>query len=129
MVIHASFDRVFQTPSFENILISGSSQIEALNSAFLRLPVQPSRGAYYEGGLAQGPANRIRLDANVYRRDLRNYADDDHLLNTGISYPIAFHNAIIYCAEAKLKLLPSGRFDGYLSYPYMVGNAWSLSWR
>ncbi len=54
MVLHASYDRIFQTPSFENILISSSPQIDALSDNFLRLPVQPSRGNYYEGGLSQG---------------------------------------------------------------------------
>jgi hypothetical protein len=32
---------------------------------------------------------RLRLDANVFRRDLRNYSDDDVLLDTGVSFPIA----------------------------------------
>jgi len=51
MALHASYDRVYQTHSFENILISSSPQIDALSNQFLRLPVQPSRGNYYEGGL------------------------------------------------------------------------------
>src|SRR5262249_10317208 len=60
MVLHASYDRIFQTPSFENILISSSPQIDALSDQFLRLPVQPSRGNYYEGGLSQALFNRMR---------------------------------------------------------------------
>lgn len=124
LVLHASFDRVFQTPSFENILISSSSQIDALSDQFLHLPVQPSLGNYYEGGLTQALFNRLRLDMNVYRRDVRNYADDDQLLNTGVSYPIAFDKSAIYGAEAKLAILRLGKLNGYLSYSYMVGNVW-----
>jgi hypothetical protein len=124
MVLHGSFDRVFQTPSFENILISSSPQIDALSGQFLRLPVQPSLGNYYEGGLTQALFNRIRLDMNVYRRDVRNYADDDQLLNTGVSYPIAFDKSAIYGAEAKLAVIRFGKMNGYLSYSYMVGNVW-----
>lgn len=124
MVLHASYDRVFQTPSFENILISGSPQIDALSSEFLRLPVQPSRGNYYEGGLAKSIFNRARFDLNVYRRDARNFADDDQLLNTGVSYPIAFNKAAIYGAEGKLSVIQLGKVSGFVSYSYMVGNVW-----
>jgi TonB-dependent Receptor Plug Domain len=124
MVLHLSFDRIFQTPSFENILISSSPQIDALSSQFLRLPVQPSRGNYYEGGLTEALFNRMRLDANVFRRDTRNFADDDQLLNTGVSYPIAFDKSVIYGAESKLSVVRLGKMNGYLSYSYMVGNVW-----
>jgi hypothetical protein len=124
MVLHGSFDRVFQTPSFENILVSSSPQIDALSDQFLRLPVQPSLGNYYEGGLSQALFKQMRLDVNVYRRDVRNYADDDQLLNTGVSYPIAFNRSVIYGAEAKLAVVRLGKLNGYLSYSYMVGNVW-----
>jgi hypothetical protein len=124
LVLHGSFDRVFQIPSFENILISSSPQIDALSDQFLRLPVQPSLGNYYEGGLTQALFNRLRLDMNVYRRDVKNYADDDQLLNTGVSYPIAFDKSVIYGAEAKLAVARLGKMNGYLSYSYMVGNVW-----
>lgn len=123
-VLHASYDRIFQTPSFENILISSSPQIDALSDQFLRLPVQPSRGNYYEGGISQGLFNRIRLDVNFYRRDVRNFADDDQLLNTGVSYPIAFDRSVIYGAEGKLDVVKLGRLTGFVSYSYMVGNVW-----
>jgi hypothetical protein len=124
MVIHASFDRIFQTPSSDNILISSSPQIDALSDQFLRLPVQPSRGNYYEGGLTQALFNRVRLDANIYRRDVRNYADDDQLLNTGVSYPIAFDKSVIYGTEGKISVVRLGNLTGFLSYSYMVGNVW-----
>ncbi|HWB32119.1 MAG TPA: TonB-dependent receptor [Acidobacteriaceae bacterium] len=124
LVVHGSFDRVFQTPSFENILLSSSAQIQTLSPQFLRLPVQPSRGNYYEGGLTKSAFNRLRLDANVYRRDVRNFADDDQLLNTGVSYPIAFDRAVIYGLEGKLAAFDLAHFSGFVSYSYMVGNVW-----
>jgi hypothetical protein len=123
-LVHLSFDRVFQTPSFENQLLSSSADIQALSSNFLRIPVQPSRGNYYEGGLSQPLSKRARLDANLYRRDVRNVADDDQLLNTGVSYPIAFNKGVVYGAEAKLSLLRLGHLDGFVSYSYMVGAVW-----
>lgn len=124
LVLHASYDRIFETPAFENILISSAAQIQALSPDFLRLPVQPSRGNYFEAGLAQAIAGRVRLDVNLYRRQAADYADDNQLLSTGVSYPIAFRKAIIYGAESKLQLVGRGPLSGYASYSYMVGNAW-----
>lgn len=124
LMLHFSYDRVFQTPSFENILLSSSPKVDALSKQFLRLPVQPSRGNYYEGGMSKAFLARMRVDANVYRRDVRNFADDNQLLNTGIAYPIAFNHAIIYGAEGKFELVRLGTFSGFISYSYMVGNVW-----
>jgi hypothetical protein len=124
MIVHGSYDRIFQPPSYENILISSSPQIDTLSDQFLRLPVKPSRANYYELGLTESFVDRIRLDVNTYRRDARNYADDDQLLNTGVSYPIAFDKAVIYGAEGKLEIVDLRKVSGYVSYSYMVGNAW-----
>ncbi len=125
LLLHFSYDRVFQTPSFENILLSNSSAILSIDPTnFLRLPVQPSEGNYYEAGLTKGFFGKLRLDANYFRRLVSNYADDDQIANTTISFPIAFRKSIIYGAEAKLEVPDWRRFSGFLSYSYTVGNAW-----
>src|SRR5580704_7000558 len=48
LVLHFSYDRVFQTPSNENILLSSSTAATMLNPVSLQLPVEPSEGNYYE---------------------------------------------------------------------------------
>jgi hypothetical protein len=123
-VLHFSYDRVFQTPSFENLLLSSSTRAAGLDTRSLQLPVQPSQGNYYETGLEKVFYNKLRVDANYFRRDEDNYADDDQIENTTISYPISFRKAIIYGAEGKIELPLWGRFSGYASYSYEVGNAW-----
>jgi hypothetical protein len=126
LILHFSYDRVFQTPSFENILLSSSTQVESLDpSTFLRLPVQPSVGDYFEGGLTQGLFGKAKLDINYFRRVVSNYADDDQIDNTTISFPIAFRKAIIYGAEGKLDLPDWKKFSGFASYSWEVGNAWN----
>jgi hypothetical protein len=121
MVFHASYDRVFQTLAFENILLSTSPAVTALNAEVLRLPVQPSNGNFYEAGLTKNFFGKFKLDVNYYQRIFHNYADDDLLLNTGIGFPIAFRRGKIYGAESKLEVPRWGRVSGYLSYSYMVG--------
>jgi outer membrane cobalamin receptor len=124
--IHFSYDRIFQTPSFENILLASSPQAEAIDTSVpaLQLPVQPSHGNYYELGATQAFVGKLRLDANMFRRQVNNYADDSQILSTGISFPIAFDHAILYGAEGKLQLLPWNGFSGFVSYSYIVGSAW-----
>jgi len=124
LIVHASYDRVFQTPSFENILLSSSPQVISLNPSVLRLPVEPSHGNYYEVGLTKGVWGKLRLDTNCFRRTVNNYADDDQILNTAVSFPIAFDKAVIYGAEGKIEVPVWGRFSGFASYSYEVGNAW-----
>jgi len=124
LVLHFSYDRVFQTPSFENMLLSSSTAAAGLDTISLQLPVRPSVGNYYEAGVTKVFWKQLKLDANYYRRLVNNYADDDQIDNTTISYPIAFRNAIIYGAEAKLELPPTHGFTGFLSYSYQLGNAW-----
>jgi hypothetical protein len=124
--IHGAYDRIFQTPSNENILLSSSPEAESLDTSVpaVQLPVQPSHGSYYELGLTKALFDKLRVDANMFRRDVNNYADDSQVLSTGISFPIAFRKAILYGAEGKVEVLQWGRFSGFASYSYIVGNAW-----
>jgi hypothetical protein len=121
LVVHASYDRVFQTPAAENLLVSSSPAVAALNPQVLRLPVEPSMGNFYQVGMTKGFCGKIKVDASYYQRTFNNYADDDVLLNTGISFPIAFRKGKIYGSEAKLEIPRWGRASGFLSYSYMVG--------
>jgi hypothetical protein len=124
MVLHASYDRIYQTPAMENLLLASSAQIAALNPEVLRLPVEPSLGNYYEFGASKQLANTLRADVNYFRRHVNNFADDDLLLNTSISFPISFRKASIYGAEAKLEMPHWKRFSGWASYSYLVGRAY-----
>jgi hypothetical protein len=124
VVVHVSYDRIFQTPSFENILISSSAAVTSLNPLVLRLPVLPSHGNYYEVGLTKDFYGHLRFDANVFNRRVNNYADDDQLLSTAVSFPIAFNKAYIYGAEGKLEVPNWKHFNGYVSYSYIVGSAY-----
>jgi outer membrane receptor for Fe3+-dicitrate len=125
--LHAAYDRIFQTPSFENILLSSSSAAESLDTSTpaVQLPVQPSHGNYYELGLTQALFNRLRVDANMFRRDVDNYADDSQILSTGISFPIAFRKAVLYGGEGKLEVQNWKGLSGIASYSYIVGNVWN----
>ncbi|MGA9814285.1 MAG: TonB-dependent receptor [Terriglobales bacterium] len=121
LVLHASYDRIFQTPAAENILLASSTAVAALDPQVLRLPVEPSHGNFYEAGITKGFFGKLKLDLNYYDRVFDNYADDDVLFDTGVSFPIAFRRGTIHGIEAKLDLPNWGRLAGQVAYSNMVG--------
>jgi outer membrane cobalamin receptor len=121
LLVHASYDRVFQTPAVENLLLASSPQLDSVNDVVVRLPVRPARGNYYEIGITKSLFHKLRLDANVFRRDFHNYSDDDVLLDTGVSFPIAFAKARVIGEEIRLAVPLWGRFSAVLSYANQTG--------
>src|SRR5271157_4028162 len=124
LLVHAAYDRIFQTPSFENILLASSPDVVVLNPNVLRLPVEPSHGNYYEAGMTKAFMGKLSLDVNAYFRNVNNFADDDLLLDTPVSFPVAFRKAQIYGAEGKVNIPRWGKLSGFVSYSYMVGSAY-----
>lgn len=122
VLLHASYDRVFQTPAVANLLLASSPQLNAVSTFVQRLPVQPARANYYEAGFSTVFAHVLRLDGTVFRRDFRNYSDDDTLYSTGISFPIALAFARIFGEEVSLQLQNWHRFSGFASYANQTGN-------
>jgi len=123
LVLRLSYDRVFITPAMENLLLASSPAVASLNDNVLRIPVRPSHGNYIETGFSKTLAGKMRLDASYYRRTFDNFADDDVLLNTGISFPIAFRSAEIRGVDVKLELPRWRRLSGFLSYSNLIGVA------
>jgi hypothetical protein len=121
LLVHASYDRVFQTPAMENLLLASSPQLDSLSPLVVRLPVRPARSNYYEVGFTKAFVGKLRIDGNVFRRDFSNYSDDDVLLDTGISFPIAFSSAEIHGEEIQIAVPRWGRFSGVLSYSNQTG--------
>lgn len=124
IVFRAAYDKVFQTPPFENLLVSSSPLVASLSDQVLRLPVQPARGNYYQAGFGRAFFQHLKIDGNFFWRGHRNYPDDDLLLNTGVSFPITFARANVYGAEAKLDVPHWGPFSGYISYSHSRGNGY-----
>jgi hypothetical protein len=121
LVVRASYDRVFQTPAFENLLLASSSLTDALGADVARLPVPPSRGNFFDVGVSRTLFATVRIDANYFVRAVDNFADDDLLLNTGVSFPIAFRSADIKGAELKVSVPRWKRLSGFAGYAYMKG--------
>ena len=123
LVWHASYDRAFEEPPVENLLLASSTSVLRLGNEVSQLPAPLSRGDFGEVGISKLIASKARLDANAFLRNTRNFFDDDLLLNTGISLPTAFAHASIYGAELKFEVPHWWRFSGFTSYSYELGRA------
>ncbi len=121
LVLRASYDRVFQGPAIENILLASANLVGQLGGEGIFIPLRPSRGNFTEAGFSKSLSRRVRFDGTWYYRQVDNFADDSLLLNTGVSFPIAFSEAKIHGYEAKIEVPRWGMFSGYVSYSNMNG--------
>jgi hypothetical protein len=120
-VFHAAYDRAFQTPSIENVILASSDLVASLGGEGQSLPLRPSRGNFYEAGFSKTVFGRIRLDGNYFSRNAEHFADDNLLLNTAVSFPIAFSEGTVKGYEAKLDVPHWSKFSGWLSYSHLTG--------
>lgn len=124
LVIRASYDRAFQTPAIENLLLASSPAVDSLNESVIRLPVPPSRGNFLEAGISKRLFSFARVDVTHFSRRIANFADDDLLLNTGVSFPIAFDRGDVRGTEVKFDVPQRAHWSGFFSYGYMRGTGW-----
>src|SRR5262249_85211 len=104
LVLHANYDRAFEEPPVENLLLASSTSVLRLGNQVTQFPVPLSRGDFAEVGVSKLVSEHLRIDANAFLKNTRNFIDDDLLLNTGVSLPTAFTRASIYGAELKLDM-------------------------
>ncbi|HVX65429.1 MAG TPA: TonB-dependent receptor [Bryobacteraceae bacterium] len=121
-VVRASYNRIYQTPVNENLLLSNSERSSVLVPADVRatlggalIRIRPERQNVYEVGVQQPLAGKLSLNAMYYRKDITNLHDNDNFFNTGIIFPTALAKARVRGAEARLALPEVRRISGSLS--------------
>lgn len=125
LLLRASYDRIFQPPPTENLLLSSQAAGLGLEEVEDVLPVPASRGHFFEIGLSRPFFGNVRLDVSQYWRRFRNSVDDDVLLNTGLSFPITFDTARIRGTEVRVEMPRWRAFSYSFSYSNMIG--WATS--
>jgi hypothetical protein len=123
-VFRASYDRMFITPEYENILLSSSAAAAALVPPALQGNSQLGSGQLfnvserhkvYNAGLQQGIGHALRVDLSWWKRTVVNAADQDQFFNTGIVFPLNFKGADLSGWNARLDGGPWNGLRGYLS--------------
>jgi hypothetical protein len=121
-VFRASYNRNYQTPPNENLLLSNSDEAaglvppdvrEQVGGAFLR--IRPERQNVYEAGVQQAVGRHMSLNASYYHKNSSDLQDNDNFFNTGIIFPTSLARSRVNGAEARLVLPKANGFSGSLS--------------
>jgi hypothetical protein len=123
-VLRASYNRIFYTPEYENILLSSSpeaaalvppivQQSRALGEGLLLVPCE--RQNAYTVGAQQALGGHVRLDIDFWWRQSTGAGDQDQFLNTGIVFPIAFSSGRFNGWDLRLDMARTHGFEGFLS--------------
>ncbi len=117
-ILRASYNRIFQAPPLENILLSSSAAAATLSSANADSfsPVPAERQNMYELGFQQQFGRYVRLDFAHYVKNIRNFSDDQQLFATPIIFPVAITAADIRGSEVRLDLMQLQGWTAYVSY-------------
>lgn len=122
IVLRASYNRNYQTPPNENLLLSNSevasrlapaSVREALGSAYR--PIQPERQDVFEAGAQFSLGSVVTVDGAAYRKVSRDQQDNNNFFDTGIIFPTTLSRIEVLGAEARVTVLARRGLSGSLS--------------
>ena len=95
-VLRVAYARTFETPFNENLLLSNATGVGGLaQNVFGATPVaiQPGFRNQFNTGFQQAIGKFILIDADYFWKFTHNAYDFSTLLNSTISFPIAWHNS------------------------------------
>ena len=121
-ILRASYNRMFQTPPNENLLISNSERAGALVAPDVRatlggslVRVRPERQNLYEIGLQQAAGSKVSINGSFYHKDTRDQQDNDNFFNTGIIFPISLARLNVNGVEGRVVVLPVHGVSGSIA--------------
>ncbi len=121
-VLRASYNRNYQTPPNENLLLSSSPAAaelapqrvkDALGRAYQA--IQPERQNVYEAGFQRALRGIGSVDVSVYRKDSKDQQDNNNFFDTGIIFPTTLAAIRVEGAEMRVTLAPRRGLSGTLS--------------
>ena len=122
LVLRASYNRNYQTPPNENLLLSNSEAASRLAPASVRealggtyQPIRPERQDVYEVGAQFSTGGLLTIDGALYRKLSRDQQDNNNFFDTGIIFPTALRSIRVTGLEARVSLLPRRGVSGSLS--------------
>lgn len=121
-VFRASYNRTYQTPPNENLLLSSSAEASVLAppSVVSELGgavrfIQPERQNVYEAGIQQSLGPVGVLNAVYYHKNATDLQDNDNFFNTGIIFPTSLARSRVNGAEGRVVMFPGKRFSASFS--------------
>ena len=117
----ASYNRNFQTPPLENLLLSSSPEAAALAPDSVRealgdtyQPIRSERQDVVEVGYQRGLGRIGSLDVSAYWKGSRDQQDNNNFFDTGIIFPTTLAAIDVRGAEARLVIPERRGVSGHL---------------
>jgi hypothetical protein len=123
-VLRASYNRVFVTPEYENILFGSSEAAASLVPPVVKdsrelgggvLLNRSERQNAYTVGLQQAVGGKLRVDVDFWWRRSTYPADQDQFENTGVVFPITFSSGRHNGWDVRLDLAQTHGVRGFVS--------------
>ncbi len=124
-VFRASYNRLYQTPPVENLLLSNSAEGAALAPPGVRetfggipIPIIPERQNFYEVGFQQALIGRFSINGAYYHKNADDQQDNNNFFNTGIIFPITLAKIRVNGAEGRIVAPEYRGFSGSVSFTH-----------
>jgi outer membrane receptor protein involved in Fe transport len=120
--LHASYNRLFQPPPAENLLLASSreaaaiSPIAVLQGVTTVLPILPDKENSFEVGVQQLLSRYVRASVTLYQKRIKNFSDKDQFFETGVIFPIAISSGRVTGEEVRLETTDLRGFHGSFSF-------------
>ncbi len=123
-VLRASWDRMFITPEYENILLSSSAAAASITPPDVQADKLLGNGQLFNVserhdvqnyGVQQGIGKWLRMDVSYWKRQVRNAADQDQFFNTGIVFPLNFARGQLHGWNVRFDTATWNGLHGYAS--------------
>lgn len=121
-VFRASYNRNYQTPPNENLLLANSDEASTLAPPEVRrglnggsLAIEPQVQDVYEVGLEQRLGPVARVTGAFFHKSSENLQDNDNFLNTGVIFPTSLAQSNVNGVEARLSIPDWRRWTASLS--------------
>jgi len=120
--LHASYNRLFQPPPAENLLLASSpeaagiSPISVIQGFTTLQPIRPDTENVFEVGAQQLLAQYVRVGLTLYQKRIQNFSDKDQFFETGVIFPIAISSGRVTGEELRIESTDIRGFHGSVSY-------------
>ena len=120
--LRASYNRLFQPPPAENLLLASSTEAAALSPIAVLQgvttvnPILPDKQHAFEAGAQQLLSKFFRLNLTVYQKRIKNFSDKDQFFETGVIFPIAISSGRVTGEEVRLESTEIHGFHTFVSY-------------
>jgi hypothetical protein len=118
-VLRAAYARTFETPFNENLLLSSATGIGGLVSNVFgssAVPIAPGFRNQFNTGLQQAVGRYLLIDADYFWKYTHNAYDFSTLLNTTITFPIAWHNSKLDGVTGRVSTTNIHGFQAYYTF-------------